>query len=352
MRRPTWALLVLALVLSGDGGLPGAPRPGTRAVAQTPPPPPAGPASPTLRLHGLVEAVDFYSVMVPRVTGTSGGNRLTIVRLAPKGTLVKAGDLLVEFDRQLQIRAALDKRAEWRELEEQIRKKVAELRASRAQDETALTSAENAVALAKLEILKNPLLPRIDAEKNTLGLEAAEARLAQLRVSTALRQKAAQADLRILEVRRDRAAGAMSHAERNSEKMLVRAPIAGLVVLKTIWKGDSMGEPQEGEEMWPGSAILDVVGPSAMRVRVKANQADIDRLRVGQPARVTLDAYPGRTYPARLRQLSPIGVTGQFSPKVRTFVALFDIDGSHQQLAPDLSAAVDVQIEEAPRGTR
>lgn len=304
----------------------------------------------TVRLHGLVEAVDFYSVMVPRVTGSGPGMaRLTIVRLAPKGARVRKGDLLVEFDRQLQVRAALDKRAEWLDLDEQIRKKEAEQRAQRAQDETGLKSAENAVALAKLEMTKNPLLPRIEAEKNALNLEAAEARFAQLQTSVALKQKAAEADLKILEVRRDRAESAKTHAERNAEKMLIRSPIDGLVVLKSIWKSGQMGEPQEGEELWPGSAVLDVVGPSAMRVRVKVNQADLGLLRVGAAGTVTLDAYPGKTYPARLLQVSPIGVAGQFSPKVRTFMALFDIEGSDPQLAPDLSAAVDLDVTHGTR---
>jgi multidrug efflux pump subunit AcrA (membrane-fusion protein) len=345
--RPGYSIILAAVlaVLWTDGPA------GIRAQAQTPAAAPAGapkPASagaPTLRLHGLVEAVHFYSVMTPRVTGSGPGmNRLTIVRLAPKGALVKKGDLLVEFDRQLQVRAALDKRAEWLDLDEQIKKKEAEQRSQRAQDETSLKSAENAASLARLEMTKNPLLPRIEAEKNTLNLEAAEARLAQLKTTVALKQKAAEADLQILQVRRDRAENAKLHAERNSEKMLIRSPIDGLVVLKSIWKSGQMGEPQEGEELWPGSAILDVVGPTSMRVRVKVNQADLGMMRVGANAKVTLDAYPGKSYPARLRQVSPIGVAGQFSPKVRTFMALFDIDGSDSQLAPDLSAAVDVEV--------
>jgi HlyD family secretion protein len=313
--------------------------PGLGQAPVTPAPAPA-----LLRLHGLVEASDSFAVVTPRITGTQGVQRLTVVRLAPKGTLVKRGDVIVEFDRQQQLRTALDKQAEWRELDEQIRKKVADQRSVEAQDETSLTSARNAVEVAKLDMLKNPILPRIDAEKNALSLEAAEAKLKQLEISVALKRKAAKADLQILEVRRDRAENAMRHAERNAQKMVVRAPIDGLVVLKSIWKGDSMGEPQDGEELWPGSAVLDIVGPSAMRVRVRVNQADLSRLRIGQTARVTLDAYPGRSYPARLTQISPVGVIGQFSQKVRTFTALFAISGSDPQLAPDLSAAVDVDL--------
>ncbi len=298
----------------------------------------------TVRLNGLVEAVDFHSVVAPRLTG--GGNpALTIVRMAPKGVSVRKGDLLVEFDRQAQVRQALDKRAEWMDLEEQIRRKRAEQAAAQARDDTELKLAESAVALGELEMVKNPLLPPIEAEKNTLTLEAAQARLALLRKTFALKRRAAAADLAILEVRRDRAASAMRHAEQNAERMIVRAPIDGLVVLKSIWKGGQMGEPQDGEEVWGGTALLDVVGPSAMRVRVKASQADMGDLRPGLPARVTLDAYPDRSYPARLDQVSPIGTASQFSPRVRTFVALFSVQGVDAQLTPDLSAAVDVELE-------
>jgi HlyD family secretion protein len=357
MTRVHVSALGLALVVSGAGGAwwAGSRAPGIEASASGVPARGEGPPAATrtapetpasLRLNGLVEAVDFYSVVVPRVTGTGQGSpQLTIVRLAPKGALVKKGDLLVEFDRQQQMRNALDKRAEWLDLEEQIKKKRADQNSLRAQDETGLKAAENAVSLARLEVLKNPLLPRIEAEKNTLSLEAAEAKLVQLREAFVLKQKAAAADLQILEVRRDRAANAMGHAERNAEKMVITAPIDGLVVLKSIWKGGTVGEPQEGEELWPGAQVLDLVGPSSMRVRVRVNQADLQGLRAGLNARVTLDAYPGKTYPARLLQISPIAIPGSFSQKVRTFVALFSIDGSDPQLAPDLSAAVDVQLK-------
>jgi HlyD family secretion protein len=82
-----------------------------------------------------------------------------------------------------------------------------------------------------------------------------------------------------------------------------------------------------------------------MRVRVKVNQADVDLLKVGHQASVQLDAYPGHKYQARLDQLAPVGVAGTFSPKVRTFTATFTIDGTDATLMPDLSAAVDVELD-------
>src|SRR5215203_1672427 len=132
---------------------------GSPAAAQAPPP------GTPLRLHGLVEAVEFFGVVAP--SGRSG--QLTIVRIAPKGTMVKKGDLVIEFDRQVPLREAIDKQAEWKQFEEDIRKKRAEITLQDAVDDTALKIAENDLALARLETTKNDVLPRIDAEKNTLN---------------------------------------------------------------------------------------------------------------------------------------------------------------------------------------
>jgi HlyD family secretion protein len=72
------------------------------------------------------------------------------------------------------------------------------------------------------------------------------------------------------------------------------------------------------------------------------NQADVSALRVGQAARITLDSYPGRAFEGRLEQLSQIGSISTMSNRVRTFLAVFSIDGSDPHLMPDLAAAIDM----------
>src|SRR5207237_10290934 len=83
--------------------------------------------------------------------------------------------------------------------------------------------------------------------------------------------------------------------------------------------------------------------PSAMRVRPRISQADVDYVRIGQRARITLDSYPTGQFTGRLDQLSVIGATSGLSSRVRTFLAMFTIDGADPHLMPDLSAAVDVE---------
>lgn len=300
-----------------------------------------------IRVSGLVSASRSYAVTAPRLAG-AGMSVLVVTRLVPSGSAVHKGDLLVEFDRQAQLKNAFDRRGEYVEFLAQIKKKQADQRAARASDESELKQAENALEKAKLELLKKEFQSEIEAEKNQQSFEEAEARLKQLRTTFDLKRRAAAADMRILEIQRDRAHSAMLKAEDNAQKMRVLSPLDGLIVPKQVYKGGQMGEVQEGEQVRPGMPMIDVVDASSMEVRARVNQADVPYLEIGQGAEVRLDAYPAKVFAARLQQLAPIGVVSDMTDKVRTFVAVFSIDGRDPVLMPDLSASADVEIERVP----
>jgi HlyD family secretion protein len=302
----------------------------------------------SLRLSGTVEAVQAVTISTPRLAGQSSAASLVITRLIRPGTVVRPGDPIVEFDRQEQMKNALDRGAELNDLEQQIKKKEAEERSARERDSGEIKQAESTQARAELELLKNEFVPRIQAEKNEQALEEAKARLAQLRTTFDLKRKAAEADLRILRIRRDRAANAMKQAETNAEKMSVKAAISGMAVIRSIWKSNNMSEVQEGEEVRSGMPIVDIVNPASMRVRAKVNQADMNHLALGQTVRIGLDAYPDLSFTGRVVQLSPIATTSTMSPKVRTFIALIQVDESHPKLMPDLTASLDVELAREP----
>jgi HlyD family secretion protein len=351
MKKPLLLLAFILVVLVGAlvivrgvraGGPDNGPRDGTASLKVA-----RGAFVKTLRMTGLVESIHFYNVAAPRLVGATGpgSNTLIITKLMPSGTHVVTGQVLVEFDRQNQLKAATDKRSEYRDLEEQIRKKHAEQEQTRAKDETELVVAANAVENAGLEIKKNVYLGRIDQEKNELRLEEALAKQKQLKTTFDLKRRAEQAELRILEIQRDRAYKAMKSSEDNATRMVVTSPISGMVVLRMVWRPSQQVEIQEGEEARPGMPIMQVVDPAAMLVRVKVNQADVHILRVGQPAQISLDAYPELKFHGRVEQVAPVGTTSMLTARVRNFVAIVSIQGSHPKLLPDLSAAVDVELE-------
>ena len=300
------------------------------------------PAAPeTVRLKGMTAAVEARSIMAPVIAGQQVGT-LTITKLVRSGTRVKKGDLLVEFDRQAQLRDVIDKQAQSDDQNEKVLEEQAKEAAARAKDETEIKQAEDALAKAKLEMEKVELLSRIDAEKAQEDLDEAQATLTQLKATFDLKRKAAEASIRILEIQRDRIRETMLHSQANSALMEIHAPIDGIVVFNTIWKQGNMGEVQEGDQVRPGVPFLQVVDPDLMEVRVKVNQQDLLGLNVGEKALVHLDAYTDLVFAGQLESIDPMGTPGDFSPKLRNFSATFSIQGHDPRLMPDLSAAVDV----------
>jgi len=297
-----------------------------------------------VRVTGTTEATRSALITAPSLAG-SGGGQLVITKIAPPGAAVKAGDVIVEFDRQQQETAAFDRRAEFNDFIEQIAKTRAAQEAARVKDESDLEQAVNAVKSLELESLKNEMLSRIEAQANEQKLEAARVREQALRANLPRKRAAAAAELRILEIRRDRARLAMEDAERNARAMVIRSPIDGLVVAKMTWKGNGPGDVAEGDMMSIGASIMEVVNVDAMRVRARVNQGDIAHVRVGQPVTVRLDAYDDLTVPGRVEHLAPLAAPGSFSPRVRTFAMLVSVQGASARLMPDLTAAVDVEVE-------
>jgi HlyD family secretion protein len=303
-----------------------------------------------LRLKGTTEAVQSRAILAPLLAGQQVPT-LTIIHLTPAGTRVKQGDLLVEFDRQAQMRDFVDKQAEYAKLVDQVAEEQAKESAARAKDDTELKAAEDNLRKTELEIQKAEIVSRIDAEKNQENLDEAKATYEQLRETFDLKRKAAQAAVRILEIQRDRTQQTMLHAQANADLMQIRSPLNGVVVLNTIWKQGTMGEVQEGDQVRPGVPFMQVVNPANMQVRVMANQQDFPSLQVGQTAKVRLDAYPDLVFAAKLDQLAPIGEGGSFSSKLRAFVVIVAIEGNDPKLMPDLSAAVDVDVAKQSAGS-
>ena len=296
-----------------------------------------------LRLKGTTEAVQSRAILAPLLAGQQVGS-LTIVRMAAAGSKVKKGDLLVEFDRQAQMRDFIDKQADYAKLVDQVAEEQAKENAARAKDETELKTAEDNLRKTELEIQKAEIVSRIDAEKNQENLDEAKATYEQLRETFDLKRKAAQAAIRILEIQRDRTQQTMLHAQANADLMQIHSPLDGVVVLNTIWKQGTMGEVQEGDQVRAGVPFMQVVNPASMQVRVLANQQDFPSIQVGQTAKVRMDAYPELVFAGKLDQVAPIGEGGDFSNKLRSFVVIVSIEGNDPKLMPDLSAAVDVDV--------
>ncbi len=294
-----------------------------------------------VRSNGTIEAVNALTIRVPQIYGQGGD--MTLSKLIPTGASVKEGDVLAEFDRTKQIDAARDAQAQYENLRHQVEQHKEQHRADAEKRAADLQQAEADLAKAQLELRKGPILSEIDRLKNQAKLEDAQAHVASLKRSGHFHDVSEAADTRILELQRDRQKLAWERAQESAEKLVVKAPLPGMVSRENSWHNDTFGPAQEGDQLWPGEPLLRIFDPSAMEVEVAVSEPDGAALNGGQPATVRLDAYPALTFKGHFDSASPVA-TALLDSTVRTFPARFRLDEHDPHLLPDLSAAVDLEV--------
>jgi multidrug efflux pump subunit AcrA (membrane-fusion protein) len=118
-----------------------------------------------------------------------------------------------------------------------------------------------------------------------------------------------------------------------------------MVALEAVWRrgGDNQGPPQEGDQLWPGQALMRIFSSTEMEVQLTVAEPDGAALVEGTRALVRLDAYPNLEFKARFDSASPVASSLLDSP-IRTFPARFRLEDRDPHLLPDLTAAVDIEI--------
>jgi multidrug resistance efflux pump len=303
----------------------------------------ADPPPRSVRATGIIRAVHTQTVLVPRIEGL-GGN-LTLATLAENGTMVSPGDSLATFDRSNEIKLLLEAQTKFDDLLHQIEQKRA-MNNSNAEKRIAdLQQAEADLKKAEIESRKGPVLSALDQEKNQVKLEDARAHVESLQKSDHFHDLGEAAELRIIELQRDRQQVAVTRQSRNAELLTVKAPIRGMVALENIWRNNTMGHAQEGDQIWPGSPLLKLFDPTAMAVEVSVGEPDGRYLVPGAHAKVHLDAFPELTVTAHFESASPVA-TSPLGTSMKTFSARFLIEQTDPRLLPDLSAAVDIDVSD------
>ena len=176
-----------------------------------------------------------------------------------------------------------------------------------------------------------------------MKLADAQEHVASLNRSSKFHDTAELAEIRVLELQRDRQQVAVERERGNAARLTVQAPIRGMIALANIWRNNSMGHAEEGDQMWPGMALLKLFDPSEMEVEVSVGEPDGAVLAPGTKAVVHLDAFPELSMTAHFQSASPVATSPLGTP-VKTFSALFRLDQTDRRLLPDLSAALDIEV--------
>ena len=168
------------------------------------------------------------------------------------------------------------------------------------------------------------------------NVAAAEAQLARARAAADLMQEKPSADeVAILEAQVASARTNQELAELRLRQGQIIAPIDGTVANVLI---------REGEQAAPGSPAISILNEEAYHITVSVDEIDIDRVEVGQPVAITLDALPNLPVEGVVSEIAP---TSTSTSGVVTYLVTINIDESAAgNLRPGMSASAAITVDE------
>jgi HlyD family secretion protein len=145
----------------------------------------------------------------------------------------------------------------------------------------------------------------------------------------------------------------LTQVETQLRDTILRAPIDGVVTRRYVEVGELV---TSGIQTFSsGTPVMQVADLSRMQVRVQVNEVDVARLRVGQRARIDLDASRGLTLPGRVTAVAPAAVapgtpgqdtTAGAASGIIKFEVKIDLLRVDPRLRPGMSANVDIITDE------
>ncbi len=253
------------------------------------------------------------------------------------GDRVQAGQVLVELDR-VQLLAQL------REAEANLQAAKADLAAAKAELERNRILAEDFdVELARanhqrsIELRSQNLISQADFDITKGRLEEAQNR-----------QRAAAAALTVtqasIEQKRAGVAQVQAIVDRIQEDLgytTIRSPIRGVVLSRQVEIGSAVSSILT---MGAGATTVMTLGDMKdVYVKGEVSETDIGRVRVGLPARITVETYKGKVFHGNVYKISPLGAEKN---NVTSFDVRVSVDNPEGLLLAHMSANAEIILEE------
>jgi membrane fusion protein (multidrug efflux system) len=283
------------------------------------------------------------------------GGRIVAV-LVEENEQVEAGDILFRIDPE-----------PYRIAVQQAEADISDARLALSQAETAVSTSGVDISTAQAnvefarrnlarerELMERGFNTRARVESFENQLSDAQARLNAARAAQ-MDARAAVGNANSRGVRSEFPAVAAAIARReeaqlNLERTIVRAPVSG-----TISEVDRL---QIGQMANPGTAVVSIVARDETWIEANFKETDLDRMRIGQPARITFDAYPDLVVQGRVGSigagtgaefsiLPPQNATGNWVKVTQRVPVRIEIEGTpSRQMITGLSADVRVDIRD------
>lgn len=226
-------------------------------------------------------------------------------------------------------------------LDDSIAQSQAALNANQAQVAQAqATVAESRAQLARLEEVSRLSGGRVPAK-----VEMEQARAAAARAVAAL--KVAEANV-------VSARAALSSNQTQRFKAVIRSPVNGVVLARQIDAGQTVAASFNTPTLFVIAEDL-----SAMQLQVAIDEADVGSVKQGQLASFTVDAFPGKTFPATITRVdlgsnlsaqttTSSTTTSTTQSQVVSYAATLSVANADQQLRPGMTATAEIITRAKP----
>lgn len=295
-----------------------------------------------LQFRGEVKAMRSITLSAPPNAGD-----LQIVKLAPDGSQVKKGDIVVQFDPSKTQQQLAEDQSALKSANADISQTEAQGKLTEEQDKTAVMKARYDVQVAKLDASKGEIVSRIEGAEANLKLADAEQ---ALREAEEKLQSDIAVDRATVEGKKNAGSKARFDAERVEHalsSMTLTAPADGTISLIPIWHDGNEGPFKMGERAWPGSPIAELPDAASLRIAARVDETERGRLAIAQPVTVQLDAIADRQFSGKIDRIGTIA-TSDFSagwPIPRNFDLEIVLDQTDPRLKPGMTVQITVIVD-------
>ncbi|MBZ0113278.1 MAG: efflux RND transporter periplasmic adaptor subunit [Thermoanaerobaculia bacterium] len=275
--------------------------------------------------------------------------------IAEDGIQVEEGDRIMEFDNAQLASNLEDQNSAIVEAESRLQQVTAQSASDESAARLEVEKQRAAVAKALLQAeLPEGLTSAKELATRRKSLEEAELQLAQAQTTLEARREGGAASVDATRLALDGARRELAHTEASLERLVLRSPRSGVLVLSDSDEGRAM---REGDQVWPGRTVARI--PDLDSLIVVANLYDVDEGTVapGLRVRASLDAFPDEVLSGIVRRVEQIAQPLNSTSDRRAFKVLIDVQGlDSDRMRHGMSVKVEVlspSSEEAllvPRG--
>lgn len=254
---------------------------------------------------------------------------LKIAWLAPDGSRVKNGEVVIRFDPTDAEKNLVDGEAERQNADNRITGK-------RAEGEGTLRNLDRDAGVATLELKyarefqsKDPeIFSRTEIIESQIDESLATRRKETAEAVRGIRDKLTRVDLDLLAIERHKADLKIGQAKKGLEALEVRAPHDGILVLKREWRG----VPKVGDTVWKGQPIAEIPRMDAMEAEVFVLEADAGGLATGLLAEVTIESHPDRAFKAKVVKVDALAKPRVNWVPVQYFGATLELERTEPEI--------------------